>query len=366
VNNKTVHSQLFLVLGSGGVGKTSCSAALGLALAHRGYRTVVITIDPAKRLAQALGLDSLSNEAQRVLQTEKGHLDALWLDSKTAFTDLVKRQIKNEALANKILNNRLFKIIQEQLGGIEEYLSVEKLLGLGSSGEYDICVLDTPPSRHALDFIESPKHLLKFFDDSVLKIFLSDDEEKPKGFFSKIFSSTRTQALEIFKRFLGQKFMSDLAEMLANSRPVHDALRETAHGVEAWVRREDTRSILVSLPEKYPLEEAYLLGKEILAHEMHKANLLLINRCLPSTLPHDPSLLMQALGNECAQHLIDQHKTQSDLIQSVEEEISSYAQGLACLSRFSNSKMNLDTLTEIGKDLLQQWEQKEPSIFLKN
>jgi anion-transporting ArsA/GET3 family ATPase len=362
-----VPAQLVLVLGSGGVGKTSSSAALGLALAERGFRTVVITIDPAKRLAQALSLETLSNEAQRVTTHESGYLDALWLDSRTAFSDLIHRHIKNETLATQVTNNRLFRIIQEQLGGIEEYLSVERLLRLGTSGNYDICVLDTPPSRHALDFIESPRHLLKFFDDSILRIFLADDEATAQGgFFKKIFRSTKGRALDVFKKFLGQRFMGELSSLLAKSRPVHQALRDTAHGAEAWVKREDTRTLLVSLPEQYPIEEAHLLGKEILAHGMHKADLLVLNRCLPQKIPTDISPLKAALGEESAETLALQHRNQMNNIAELDSNLRDYALHEIKVPRYSSSQLDLTTLASIGKDILQKWEQTGQTPFSKN
>lgn len=361
-----VPAQLVLVLGSGGVGKTSSSAALGLALAQSGLRTAVITIDPARRLAQALGLQSLSNEPQRVFTEGKGHLDALWLDSRTAFTDLVKRHIKNEGIVNRIISNRLFKIIQEQLGGIEEYLSVERLLRLGASGEYDVCVLDTPPSRHALDFIESPRHLLKFFDDGILKIFLKDEETPKGGFFSKLVRSTKSQALEIFKKFLGNRFMGELSSMLNETRPVHQALRQTALGAEAWVGRDDTRIILVTLPEQYPIEEAHLLGKEILAHDMHKADIVLLNRCLPREVPTDLGPIKAALGEASSEALIAQHKAQNLNIAALGANLPDYALGWVRIPRYSSSQLDLATLTLIGKDILAQWEQTGQTPFSKN
>lgn len=360
-------SRLILVLGSGGVGKTSTSAALGLALAQKGFRCAVITIDPAKRLAQALGLETLSIEPQRVFESDNAYLDALWLDSKSAFTDLVNRQIKNPELVEKILNNRLFKIIQDQLGGIEEYLSIDRLLRLGQSGLYDICILDTPPSRHALDFIESPRHLLKFFDDSVLKIFIGEaPEDKSKNVFSRLFQSTRSQALEIFKKFLGASFMGELSKLLTQSRPVHDSLLRTATDAEAWVKESSTLSILVSTPEQYPLEEAHLLSSELLAHDLHKADLLLLNRCLP-TDPIPPDLdLKKLLGAPSFEHLQTQHQKQTELIGKLKTELTKYALHSVYLPRFSNSKMSLSTLNTLGKDLITQWETARPNLFSTN
>jgi len=361
-------SQLVLVLGSGGVGKTSCSASLGLGLAESGLKAVVITIDPAKRLAQALGLESLSNEAQKIIDFENGgSMDALWLDNKSAFTDLIHRKISTPGLAEKILNNRLFKIIQEQLGGIEEYLAVDKLLTLGNSGEYDICILDTPPSRHALDFLESPEHLLKFFDESVLKLFLKEDESEAKksGFWNKLFTSTRAQTLEIFKRFLGQGFMGELSSLLSESRPVHQSLRETAQGVKEWVRQDNTKSILVSLPESYPIEEARLLSSELRAHELHKADLLILNRTLPdSPFPQGPEF-ERYLGKEATADLKELHKSQQNVIESISSDSQSIANATIQIAPFSHAEMGLPMLRSLGKDILNKWKSQDQTSFSK-
>jgi anion-transporting ArsA/GET3 family ATPase len=361
-------ARLFLVLGSGGVGKTTSAAAMAMALGERGLRSVVLTIDPAKRLAQALGLESLSNTPQLVKSfANGGSVHALWLDARTAFSELVVRYVKDEAKARKILDNRLFKIVQGQLGGIEEYLSIEKVLGLGECGDFDICVLDTPPSRHALDFLESPRHLLRFFDDGILKVFLSGDpsEAKQRGWFSRLLDSGRTQGLEIFKNFLGKTFMNELADLLEQTRPVHTALKRTAIGMESWVRRSDTRIALVSLLEAYPLDEARLLSSELLAHELPAAQLLLLNKALPEAAPPPLEVCTQALGPAAAQALINRHETQTRL----KAEISARGprtQARVLVPRSSVRSMDTERLLEIGKGILSKWESQEPQLFSKN
>ena len=357
-------SQLILVLGSGGVGKTSCSASLGLGLAEQGKRCAVITIDPAKRLAQALGLESLSNEAQKIISHENGgSMDALWLDNKSAFEELVKRKITTPGLADKILSNRLFKIIQEQLGGVEEYLAVDKLLTLGSSGNYDVCILDTPPSRHALDFLESPDHLLKFFDESILRLFLKEDDgEKKGGLLGRLFKSTKAQTLEIFRKFLGQNFIGELSTLLSQSKPVHQSLRETAQGVKSWVKKPDTKSILVSLPEKYPLEEAHLLSSELKAHGLSAADLLIINRVLPLSPPPTQEECSLYLGQNAAKALLEQHQNQQNVLNEFEEVGQKIANAKIHLSPYSHSEMGLGMLSDLGKEILAKWEaQKQNS-----
>ncbi|MBS1983876.1 MAG: ArsA family ATPase, partial [Bdellovibrionales bacterium] len=298
-------AQLIAVLGAGGVGKTTTAAALALGLAERGLRVAVITVDPARRLAQALGLESLSNSPREVTSfANGGKLSALWLDARGAFEDLVRKYSSQPESAERILNNRLFKILQSQLGGIEEYLGVEKVLSLGRSGDFDVCVLDTPPSRHALDFLESPRHLIRFFDESVLRVFVKEDgAEEKSGFFSKILRSGRQQAIEIFKNFLGKSFLAELGELLTNLKPVHKIFTETAEAIEEWVRLPRTRFVGVSLLEPYPLDEIRLLGLELSARELPELQMVVLNKCLPDAAPPPIDELTRALGPDSAHGL---------------------------------------------------------------
>jgi anion-transporting ArsA/GET3 family ATPase len=361
-------ARLFLVLGSGGVGKTTSAAAVAMALGERGLRAAVLTIDPAKRLAQALGLESLSNEPQLVKSFGNGgSVHALWLDARTAFSELVLRYVKDEARARKVIDNRLFKIVQGQLGGIEEYLSIEKVLLLGESGNFDVCVLDTPPSRHALDFLESPRHLLRFFDDGILKVFIGGDseEEKKRGWLSRLLDTGRAQAIEIFKNFLGKTFLNELGELLEQSRPIHAALKRTAAGMEEWVRRSDTRIALVSLLEAYPLDEARLLATELLAHELPAAQLLLLNKALPEEPPPALPVCEEALGSEAAKALLQRHQTQTRLKAEIAAR-GPRTQARVLVPRFSVRSIDTEQLLKIGKGILAQWESQEPQLFSKS
>lgn len=335
-------TQLYIVLGSGGVGKTTSAAAMALRFAEEGRKTLVITIDPAKRLAQALGLQSLSNSPQKVADfANGGQLDALWLDTSSAFDDLVKRHGSSVKNAEQILENRLFKIIKTQLGGVEEYLGLEQVLRLGQSGQYEICVLDTPPSRHALDFLESPKHLLAFFDDKVVRVFMGGtDEKSDEGFFRKILNSGRTRALDTFKSFLGGTFLAELAELLKNFEPVHRALIETAAAVEAWVRSPQTRFVMVSLLESYPLDELRLLGLELQARALPGPELIVLNKCLPQTPPPPEG-----------QRLKERFELQQALRPRVQREWASEKTKIVELPRYSLKQLDRDELLAIGRKI---------------
>ncbi len=364
-----ISSQLFIVLGSGGVGKTTSAAALALSFAEKGKRAVVITVDPAKRLAQALGLNSLSNEPKEVIRFDNGgSLSALWLDTRTAFDGLVRRYGSSIANIEKILQHRLFNILQNQLGGVEEYLGVERVLTLGKSGDFDVCVLDTPPSRHALDFLESPRHLLRFFDEGVLKVFLNSKEEVHLGFFKRLLQSGKSQALDAFKSFLGGSFLGELAELLQNFQPVQQALIQTATDIESWVKLPSTRFITVSLLEPYPLDEARLLEIELNARGLARPDLRILNKCLPSVSPPHFEDLAEALNKDLAESLLQRCKIQQKLRNKLANDGHMKLYGpkaIVEIPRHSISQLKREHLLSLGKEVLNSWQQQDPTLFSK-
>ncbi|MFP5299430.1 MAG: ArsA family ATPase, partial [Actinomycetota bacterium] len=159
------HKEIIVCAGSGGVGKTTTSAAIALQAALSGKKAVVLTIDPAKRLASSLGLKELSNEPTKVNARKftaaglkpKGELWAMMLDTKSTFDKVVMQYARTEEQATKILNNRFYRNISGTLSGTQEYMAMEKLYELYSEGDYDLIVIDTPPTRNALDFLDAPK-----------------------------------------------------------------------------------------------------------------------------------------------------------------------------------------------------------------
>ncbi len=172
--------QICICAGSGGVGKTTTSAAIAMGMAARGLKVAVLTIDPAKRLANSLGLPELGNE-ERMIEPErfaahgiemKGELWAMMLDAKRTFDDLVERHAPDEEARDRILQNRIYKEISNAMAGSQEYMAMEKLYELHQEARYDLLVLDTPPTRHALDFIDAPERMSRFIEGRSLQFFL--------------------------------------------------------------------------------------------------------------------------------------------------------------------------------------------------
>ena len=169
----TTTRNILVCCGSGGVGKTTVAAALALEGARQGRRACVVTIDPAKRLADALGLEALSNTPSKIEGAWSGELWAMMLDTKSTFDDLVMKHSVDPGQANRILGNRFYKNISGALSGTQEYMAMEKLYELHCDHDFDLVVVDTPPTRHALDFLDAPRRLTRFLDHRLYRILMA-------------------------------------------------------------------------------------------------------------------------------------------------------------------------------------------------
>lgn len=263
--------KICICAGSGGVGKTTTSAAIASGLAARGMKVAVLTIDPAKRLADSLGLEELGNEPRKVdpaLFTEagvemKGELWAMMLDSKATFDELVERNAPDEAARDRILENRIYRQISNALAGSQEYMAMEKLYEIHQSGDYDFLVLDTPPSRNALDFLDAPKRLTQFIEGRSLQIFM-----RPTGLATSLIGRGSAVMFQVLKRILGFDLLSDIGEFLQAFSGMVDGFSERARSVSDLLADPATSFIVVCGPQGEPIEEAIYFQRKLLEAEM--------------------------------------------------------------------------------------------------
>jgi anion-transporting ArsA/GET3 family ATPase len=252
--------------GSGGVGKTTTSAAIAAGMAARGLKVCVLTIDPAKRLADSLGLKELGNEAKRVdpelfaaQRVEiKGELWAMMLDAKATFDELVARQAPDEESRDRVLNNRIYQQISNALAGSQEYMAMEKLFELHSEGRFDLLVLDTPPTRNALDFLDAPKRLTQFIEGRSLRVFM-----KPTGFAAKVAGRGASVALSVFKRIVGFDLLADLAEFFNAFSGMVDGFQARAKRVNSLLADRRTCFLVVCGPQGEPVDEAVYFHRKL-------------------------------------------------------------------------------------------------------
>jgi anion-transporting ArsA/GET3 family ATPase len=245
--------------GSGGVGKTTTSAAIALGMAARGAKVAVVTIDPARRLANALGLEELENEPRRV-EPERlasgglevsGELWAMMLDPKRTFDELIDRIAPDPARAQEIKANRIYRQLSTAVSGSQEFTAIAKLYDLDREGDFDLLVLDTPPSRNALDFLEAPGRLTSFLEGRAGKAFI-----RPTGFGMRVLSRGAAPLLAALRRVTGVDLLSDLAGFFGLLGDMTDDFSQRAAQVERMLRASTTAFLLVTSAQSAPIEEA--------------------------------------------------------------------------------------------------------------
>jgi anion-transporting ArsA/GET3 family ATPase len=245
--------------GSGGVGKTTTSAAIALGMAARGAKVAVVTIDPARRLANALGLEELENQPRRV-EPERlasaglevsGELWAMMLDPKRTFDELIERIAADPARAQEIKENRVYRQLSTAVSGSQEFTAIAKLYDLDREGDFDLLVLDTPPSRNALDFLEAPGRLTSFLEGRAGKAFI-----RPTGFGMRVLSRGAAPLLAALRRITGVDLLADLSGFFGLLGDMTDDFSQRAAQVEKMLRASTTAFLLVTSAQSAPIEEA--------------------------------------------------------------------------------------------------------------
>ena len=244
--------------GAGGVGKTTTSAAIALGAAARGRRVAVLTIDPAKRLASALGIPELGNEAHRVEADVEGELWAMMLDAKRTFDDLVETYAPDERTRDAVLSNRIYQELSAAVAGSQEYMAMEKLYELHHEGRYDLLVLDTPPTRNALDFLEAPERLSRFIDSRSLRVFLAPGR---RGL--KVLTRGTGMLFSVLERVTGVDLLADLSAFFSSFGGMADGFRERALRVRELLGAPETTFVLVTSPQTAAVDEAIFFKRRL-------------------------------------------------------------------------------------------------------
>lgn len=264
---------VIITCGSGGVGKTTTAAAIGLAHAARGQRVAVLTIDPARRLADALSIGSVGNTPQRV-PTPAGQLDALMLDAKLTFDELVSRHAPTPEARDRILGNHYYRFVSERLPGVHEYMAMERLLALCNEGHYDTIVLDTPPARHALDFLTAPDRMAGLMDEGVMRWLVLPASA---GGWRMIEMGSEVLA-GVLKRMLGERTIEEIAEFFSGFQSLWGGFRERSLATRALLRAPTTRFVLVTTPAPGARAEALAFLDVLRRDELPFAGFV-VNRC---------------------------------------------------------------------------------------
>ncbi|MBA3719598.1 MAG: ArsA family ATPase [Nocardioidaceae bacterium] len=305
-------TRILVCCGSGGVGKTTTAAALGLRAAERGRSVVVLTIDPARRLAQALGLRELNNTPRPVDGTGgSGDLDAMMLDMKRTFDEVVEQHASPDK-ARQILDNPFYQALSSSFAGTQEYMAMEKLGQLHaqaeSSGSWDLIVVDTPPSRSALDFLDAPEHLSSLLDGRFIRLLLAP-ARGPARLLSAGFGAV-TAALN---KVLGAQVLTDVKTFVAAFDTLFGGFRQRAEHTYALLQESGTAFVVVATPEPDALREATYFVERLRADRMPLAGLV-VNRVQPDPLPKLGAWLAEEAALRLAEHHPGEHDAAAGLL----------------------------------------------------
>lgn len=281
------NGRLIVCSGPGGVGKTTTAAALGLRGALMGRKVIVLTIDPAKRLANSLGLDELTNTPQQIAldahadelpDPGEGELWAMMLDQEQTFADLVRRHAPDRGALERAEENNIYKLLSTALHGMQEYMALEKLHDLYTGGYFDLVVLDTPPTKNALDFLETPKRASRFFDDRIVKWFLPDKSTK-KGLLGRVFNPGAL-VQNLLAKIFGESFIGDLIEFFDTFQYLFEVLKDRGDMIEFILRDPQTYFLIICSADPRRIREA-LYFHEKLGTLGQEAQAFIINRVTP-------------------------------------------------------------------------------------
>jgi anion-transporting ArsA/GET3 family ATPase len=268
--------------GTGGVGKTTTAAALALEGARRGRRVAVITIDPARRLADTLGLTSTEDhEVARALWDPDGlapaggRLTAMMLDTSETFDGLVARYAESEEQRDRILENRFYRNLAGAMSGTQEYMAMERLHELHETGEYDLIVVDTPPSRHALDFLDAPQRLIRLLDNRVFRVMMTP----ARGAFRLASAALHTFVRQV-GRVVGTGVIDDIIAFFRAFEGMEEGFRSRADAVTTLLAEDSTGFVLVTSPRRDSIEEAVYFAQQISTHGLAISGLV-ANRVHP-------------------------------------------------------------------------------------
>jgi anion-transporting ArsA/GET3 family ATPase len=304
--------RVLLVVGAGGVGKTTLSAVLGVAAAQHGKRVLVLTVDPARRLANALGLQRLDGHVQRLDAAAwaaqgcavSGSLDAAMLDVKATFDGVIARYAKTPASARRILEHPFYQQASTALAGAQEYMATERLYECVNSGDYDLVVLDTPPAEHALDFIDAPRRLIALFESPAFRKLVAPSGALRSGMFRPT-----SLVMKGLSRFTSMDMFANLLEFFSSLAETFDGFVARAQQVQTLLHSDEAAFIVVSACDGASIGQAKMLLDHLRADGLHP-EAWLVNRALagidlrltepPATLVADVAAALEAAGPDAS------------------------------------------------------------------
>jgi len=292
-------TNLVVCVGAGGVGKTTTAATLALSGAIRGRKAMVLTIDPARRLANSLGLSAIGNEATAIdlsAFSTSGQLHAMMLDSKSTFDGLIERIAPDEESRDRILQNHIYRHMADTFAGSQDYMATETLYDIVNSGDYDLVILDTPPVKNALDFLESPGRLVNFLDERVLKWFLQPNQGR-RGFGRRWMLGTQAVVYKLLGAVFGEDFLEDLSHFFADFSGLYAGFVERHETIMKLFHDEHTSFVTVCAPTESSLDVATFFQQELAERELPRGGIIVnqVHTCLGEH--HDARAVLEPVAD---------------------------------------------------------------------
>jgi anion-transporting ArsA/GET3 family ATPase len=364
--------QVIVCCGAGGVGKTTASAALALAAARQGRRALVLTIDPARRLAQALGIPPTGKEPVRiddetltaagVTLDAGGELHAWMLDPRVVLESVVDRFAPTDEAKRRIRSTRLYGALCEVMTGLQEYTAAEALFEFNEQGKFDLIILDTPPSRNALDFLDAPRRLARFLDERTLSLFAPDPKARASTF---VRAASKVVHTAISKAF-GESFATELEQFLGAFGTLFGKMRIHAAGVRKLLKSDRSAFIVITSPEEVAIHEALFFKRRIkelglvaegfvLNRSYASTDVQEMPRDLLRTLDEDRSVLRSALKKLEPMAETEEKRAASDrrlLAHLVNEGLRDFGQGAVALPYLDEAVEDIPALAVLSEHIL--------------
>ena len=374
ISQLLTEKRLLICVGAGGVGKTSMAATMGVHAAMMGRKVLVLTIDPAKRLANSLGLHEFGNEETQIdlspLGETEGELWAMMLDGKHAFHELIDRVAEDDATKQAIYNNNIYQSIADTIVGNQEYMATEKLYDVIHLGGYDLVILDTPPVKNALDFLESPGRMAQFVDKRIMQWFLADG--KDRGMLRRLISGTSSKIFGLLGHIFGKDFLEDIAVFFQHFKELYEGFQQRHQSVEALFRDSKTGFLIVFSPtepavevakffvEQLKIRKMPLLG--VIANQCHQAiprsednsdQLQQLCESKSTDLASDTVNRMMARMRSAHNRLLMLQTYEQDLVSKVQQDLTSH-QGLHQVPKIKGEVHDLFALFKVGHFLVKE------------
>lgn len=338
------HTEVIIVCGTGGVGKTTLSATLAIRAAELGRKVCLITIDPAERLADAMGIGELTNSPKRVEHVgSTGSLDALMLDAKSTFDSLIISTLGREA-ATKVLENNFYRNISSSLAGTQEYMAMEKLAQLRETGTWNLIVVDTPPSRSALDFLSAPERMNRFLGSKLLRALIT-----PANLITRIFNVGVNAIVGLLSKILSSSVLSELKDFVILAADVFDTFQDRSKITYEAIANNRTAFVVVTTAQSDAMAEAAFFTKQIEDDGLRLSHFL-VNRISRADMPiqelPNPELL-GAYQREHAKYLSQ--------IASIREFSRHHHADVVLISEALSEVQDIESLRVLARQLSPNW-----------